>query len=284
MGLRSFFCFGSKKGKRETQGRPAATLTNISYPIHVLTTNPIGDQYPQYFMKSSGELKRTANETRRGEEAKTGGRKSRWGRERRRRSDMSFSCVGSEGSDPPPPPPPPLPLAQRYTGARDNHPSILAPTNWDAWAPPPGMELKTDVICFSCRKAPGRDAIGLCRNCSPVLSNPNPRDSRFTISNYYRDSFCMTNTASRHTSQHGGMILEAAEVVEDDSETDYGTVDFSDAYYAIMYEEWLEQEEQNVRREEERIRKRRNDKKRERGRIGMHGVVGYDYAGGFSMA
>ena len=176
MGLRSFFCFGSKKGKKETQGRPAATLTNISYPIHVLTTNPIGDQYTQYFMKSSGELRRTADKTRRGEEEKTGGRGSRGGRERRRRSDMSFSCVGSEDSNPPPPPPPPpLPLAKRYTGARDNHPSILAPTNWDAWVPPPGMELKTDVICFSCRKAPGRDDIGLCRNCKQLrLPPPSP--------------------------------------------------------------------------------------------------------------
>jgi len=94
----------------------------------------------------------------------------------------------------------------------------------------------------------------------------------------------MTNTTSRHIGEHGGMILEATEVVEDDAETDYGTVDFSDAYYAIMYEGWLEQEEQNIRREEERMRKRRTDKKRERGGIGIHGVIGYDYAGGFSMA
>ena len=94
----------------------------------------------------------------------------------------------------------------------------------------------------------------------------------------------MTNTTSRHISQNEGMILEAAGAVDDDAETDYGTVDFSDAYYAIMYEEWLEQEERNIRREEERMRKRQTDKERERGGIGMHGVVGYDYAGGFSMA
>ena len=94
----------------------------------------------------------------------------------------------------------------------------------------------------------------------------------------------MTNATSRHISQHGSITFEPAETAGDDGETDDGTVDFSDAYYAIMYEEWREQEEQNIRREEERMRRRLpTNKKLERGSIGMHGVVRYCYAGGFSI-
>ncbi|CUS12578.1 unnamed protein product [Tuber aestivum] len=179
---------------------------------------------------------------------------------------MSFSCVGSEDSPPPPPaPPPPPPLSKRYTDyARESHLSILAPTDWDEWVPPPGVQLKTDVICFSCRKAPGRDDIGLCKNCSPILSNPRPRDSRFTLSNYARDSFCGINPY-RPISQYGSIIFEEDEAMEDDGDSDDG-IDFSDAYYAIMYEEWREQEELKVRREE-KMRKRRADKRP--GRNGM---------------
>jgi len=94
----------------------------------------------------------------------------------------------------------------------------------------------------------------------------------------------MTNTTSRPISQHGSMTLEASKMAGDDAETDDGTVDFSDAYYAIMYEEWREQEEQNIRREEQRMRKRRIDRKLESGSMGMHGAVRYGYAGGFSIA
>ncbi|RPA94783.1 hypothetical protein L873DRAFT_1394471 [Choiromyces venosus 120613-1] len=161
MGLRSFFCFGPKKDPKETQRWPAATLKNISYPLHVQTTNPIGEQYTQHFTASSRPLRRPVNERREGgrtRERRTEG--GRGERERKRRSDMSFSCVGAGDSYPLP-----LPPERRYTGSKDKHPSILAPTDWGAWVPPPGMKLKTDVICFSCRKAPGRDDIGLCKQC-----------------------------------------------------------------------------------------------------------------------
>ncbi|KAG0643176.1 hypothetical protein HOY80DRAFT_1096851 [Tuber brumale] len=200
---------------------------------------------------------------------------------------MSFSCAGSEDSNPPPPPPSlPPPLVKKYTGARDDHPPTLAPTDCDAWVPPRGVKLKTDVICFSCRKAPGRDDIGLCKNCKQLPPPPPPPP--FPLLLIYLlptiTTLPQTNTDSKkdflttarsrqapqysliqiletldspYTSQHGGIILEGDEVAEDSGETDEGIVDFSDAYYTLLYQEWWEKEEQNIRREEERVRKGR---------------------------